>query len=297
MVKHMIGHRGLITLVALIVAFVTVLAPASATPALASSHAVRVGSLTLGLGDQGAVDLDALNMASPGLASWNIDVIYDESVVTALSCTASLVGINVCNPAFAADTVRVAGATAVAPIGDVTLATITFRCVAEGSASLSILVQNLSDATSGDPQPISAATEDGTITCGKDAGGDTDGDTLINSTDLDDDGDGCTDVQELGPNPVFGGVRNPHYFWDFYDPNSDRSVTVSDFFALLQRFAAVGDETIDPLSTPPQPPAYHPRFDRGPTAGVNAWDAGPADGAITTTDFFSLLAQFGHTCG
>ena len=112
----------------------------------------------------------------------------------------------------------------------------------------------------------------------------------------DSDLDGCTDEREAGTEAAQGGQRDPKNFWDFFDPNRDRSVTVSDFFALLQRFGAVGDPNIDPLSVPPLPPAYHTRFDRGGVTGANAWNLGPPNGAITTTDFFSLLVQFGHTC-
>ncbi|MCH7811239.1 MAG: hypothetical protein IH958_01260 [Chloroflexi bacterium] len=144
------------------------------------------------------------------------------------------------------------------------------------------------------PGPTDTPTPTPTV---KPPDGDTDGDTVPNSTDLDDDGDGCLDTQEHGDDAVLGGQRDPHNFWDFFDPNRDRSVTVLDFFALLQRFASAGDPNIDPLSNPPAPPAYHTRFDRGAVIGANPWNLGPPDGAIAVTDFFSLLVQFGHTCG
>ncbi|MCH7811670.1 MAG: PQQ-dependent sugar dehydrogenase [Chloroflexi bacterium] len=112
----------------------------------------------------------------------------------------------------------------------------------------------------------------------------------------DSDRDGCLDRQELGDDESLGGRRDPESFWDFFDPNLDGSVSILDFFELLQRFGAVGDAAIDPLSAPPPPPAYHPRFDRGPSVGPNVWNLGPPDGAIATGDFFGLLAQFGHTC-
>lgn len=112
----------------------------------------------------------------------------------------------------------------------------------------------------------------------------------------DTDGDGCSDQRESGPDETLGGRRDYLNFWDFYDPTGDGAVTLLDFFALLQRFASVGDAGIDPFSDPPAAPAYHTRFDRGPVIGADPWDIGPANGAITVTDFFALLMQFGHTC-
>ena len=134
------------------------------------------------------------------------------------------------------------------------------------------------------------------LECQKIASGDTDGDTIPNGSDPDDDNDGCTDEEELGTDPALGGLRQPHRFWDFFDPNRDRSISVLDVLLLLQRFGAVGDPTIDPLSEPPPAPVYHTRFDRGPVVGQHPWDLGPPDGAIALTDVLSLLGQFGHAC-
>jgi hypothetical protein len=125
---------------------------------------------------------------------------------------------------------------------------------------------------------------------------------LTDPFDPDTDADGCWDGRELGSNPATGGQRSPLVFWDFFDvpagatPAKDRIVSGLDFFALLQRFGASGDPGIDPNSPVPPPPAYHTAFDRGATAGPNAWNLTAADGAIAGTDFLSLLAQFGHTC-
>ena len=137
---------------------------------------------------------------------------------------------------------------------------------------------------------------------------DFDGDTTLNdladtitiecNDTVDSDGDGCTDTQEVGPDELLGGRRDPYKFWDFYDANRDGSITTLDFFALLARFGAAGDPNIDPLSDPPPPPAYHPRFDRaGAAPGANIWELQPADGAISVLDFFAMLGQFGHSCG
>jgi hypothetical protein len=36
--------------------------------------------------------------------------------------------------------------------------------------------------------------------------------------------------------------------------------------------------------------------DRGTSSGPNVWNLTQADGAIAGTDFFAILAQFGHDC-
>ncbi len=53
----------------------------------------------------------------------------------------------------------------------------------------------------------------------------------------------------------------------------------------------------DVLTPPSSSTGYHAAFDRGaPVMGGDPWDLTQADGAITGTDFFEALAQFGHTC-
>jgi hypothetical protein len=126
---------------------------------------------------------------------------------------------------------------------------------------------------------------------------DYDGDTVCDAEDDDDDSDLCSDVQESGSNPAQGGMRDAHNFWDFFDPSRDASVSRGDFFLVLARFGATGNVSIDPLSAPPPPPAYHTRFDRGAVVGEDPWDLGPPNGAISGPDFFAMLTQFGHNCG
>jgi hypothetical protein len=118
----------------------------------------------------------------------------------------------------------------------------------------------------------------------------------------DTDGDGCSDQQENGPDPMLGGDRDYLNFWDFFDTPGggnvrDKQISGLDFFGLLGRFNATGNASIDPLSSPAPAPIYHTAFDRGPWTGPNPWSAyAPADGSIAGTDFFAMLAQFGHSC-
>ena len=88
----------------------------------AQDEAVSIGRATASAEGQGSVTLEALNIAAPGLGAWTIDIIYHPGDVTPLACSPH--PRSCCHPSFAADTVRVigasgnglAGATAVAPI-------------------------------------------------------------------------------------------------------------------------------------------------------------------------------------
>jgi hypothetical protein len=131
---------------------------------------------------------------------------------------------------------------------------------------------------------------------------DSDADGTPDTDDLNDDGDSCTDAQELAPSPLAGGARNPKSFWDFFDtPDAanvrDAAVTAGDLARVVARFGATGGTGIDPLSAPPAAPAYHTAFDRSsPAPGADPWDAGPPNGSVTVTDIASIVAQFGHSC-
>lgn len=116
---------------------------------------------------------------------------------------------------------------------------------------------------------------------------------------LDSDSDGCTDVQELGSNPLLGGQRNPDNFWDFFDtpnpnatPQRDKFISVVDIARVVARFGTSGDPGIDPLSRPPKT-GYHTAYDRFAVAGKLS---GPADGFIGAGDILLVVLQFGHSC-
>ena len=153
------------------------------------------------------------------------------------------------------------------------------------------------------PTPTNTPTPKPTPTP-KNPSADTDGDTIPNGTDPDDDNDGCSDAQELGTEERLGGRRNPHNFWDFFDPTRDGAVAFGDFLLLVQHFntndaggTAPINRNSDPLTTPdPGPGSYHPLVDRGAVVGKNPWNVGPPDGAIGFGDFLALVSQFGHTC-
>ena len=157
--------------------------------------------------------------------------------------------------------------------------------------------------------PVTQGEKTGGIDAAIDLCPDFDGDTICDGADLDDDNDGCTDEQEMGPSAASGGARNPKYFWDFFDvptgspPARDMRVTIGDVGAVVARFGTFRDpapsegEALIEALTAPLATGYHTAFDRSPPEqGADVWDAGPPDGTITIGDIGAAVAQFGHTC-
>ncbi|MCH8993795.1 MAG: hypothetical protein IH959_02375 [Chloroflexi bacterium] len=142
----------LVTMVALGAALVL-------THASAQSRNVSIGSLTLNLGDQGSVDLQAHNTADP-VGAWDIEIVYDPAVVSVVECVAA--EDDVCDPEFTNNSFRVIGASATGFVGDFTLATITFRCESEGESSLSLTLIVFGEAIGFPPTP---EARNGSITC------------------------------------------------------------------------------------------------------------------------------------
>ena len=156
-------------------AIVIALSLLAAPHASAQEEALSVGHVTAAPGTWGFVDLEALNIPEPGVGAWTIDVTYDPTLVTAMACAAELDALSFCNEAFSANTVRSVGAHAArfdapALTGDVRLARIFFECGdAEGTAELTPVIRTFSDASVGEPQPINATLQPGTITCAQPA--------------------------------------------------------------------------------------------------------------------------------
>ena len=135
----------------------------SLSQAAAQEETIAIGSATIAVGSNGSVELAAANIGEPGLAAWSFDVFYDPDVVVALHCTPE--NGSVCNPNYAANTVRVTGASAAGFQGDTPLASLTFRCLAAGTTQLTIGSLTFADNTLGDPQPIEATIVNGSIHC------------------------------------------------------------------------------------------------------------------------------------
>ena len=122
-----------------------------------SGVTVAVDSASAAVGAEATVELRVLGLTEPGLGAWTVEVAYDPAAVSVVSCTPPTDQLAFCNTDFPS-TVRLAG--------DVTLATLTFRCAAAGAAALDITVEVLADATIGAPRDITPAIEVGAVECG-----------------------------------------------------------------------------------------------------------------------------------
>ncbi len=129
---------------------------------------LRVTSATASPSASAEVDVEARDMGTPGLGAWEIGVVYDSSLLTAVSCTGQQG--SVCNTSFASNRVQIVGANASGLQGTNVLASITFRCNGEGSSDLSIVIDELSDATIGGPSPIGPGINAGRVTCVESSG-------------------------------------------------------------------------------------------------------------------------------
>lgn len=153
--------------------------------ASAAGETVSIGRTTVEPGGEGDVDLIAHGIGAPGLGAWTIDIIYDPSVVTPLSCGQQAGGY--CNVDYAPNLVRVIGAKADGLMGDIQLASITFRCDRTGATALTISLQAFHDATDGEPMLINAETVEGAVYCSSQAAapllGDVNCDGRVNAID------------------------------------------------------------------------------------------------------------------
>jgi len=134
------------------------------TAAAQGGATLSVSDGSAATGEQGTVVLDAGSIGDPGLGAWTVDITFDDSVISAVDCSAEQGGV--CNEAFAANMVRITGASAGGLEGDTTLGGVTFECgSAEGSSPLTLTLNVFADATIGDPQDISPTIMNGTFDC------------------------------------------------------------------------------------------------------------------------------------
>jgi hypothetical protein len=125
--------------------------------------------------------------------------------------------------------------------------------------------------------------------------------------DVDDDGDGCSDVEELSGNILLGGTRNPLFPWDFADvptpalpaPGSKNTViTLQDVSATL---AWVGRSTSNGTDAGGHNYQHDNNANGVPDGSeydrvANGSLTGPPNGAITISDVGAVLGQVGTSC-
>ncbi len=139
---------------------------ASGLRAAGEADVLFVGSGSAEVGDETTVTLGVAEIADPPNSAWTIDITYDRTIVSAVSCEA-LSG-SVCSPAFADDMFRSIGAIAAGIEAPMDFAHLTFLCEQSGESPLSMSVSVWSDAT----MPIGrekVEIEEGTITCAEPA--------------------------------------------------------------------------------------------------------------------------------
>ncbi len=156
-----IGIVALGLVIAIAVAFGVTTKEASAD----TDAVLTIDSASMAVGSEAGLAVNALNVGPPGLAAWQIDIVYDPAVVAVVGCAAEQSGA--CNMDFASNTIRFTGASAIGLVGDTTLAEIDFSCVAEGVSLLLIGIGVLADATLGGPLPIeNPSIQNESISCG-----------------------------------------------------------------------------------------------------------------------------------
>jgi hypothetical protein len=106
----------------------------------------------------------------------------------------------------------------------------------------------------------------------------------INPNDKDTDDDGCSDGEETGIFPSLGGVRQPGYFWDFFDVTGDKFIDFSDALDITGFF---GDPAL-----PGTPGNLRDRDIGGP----NDWNAVESNTGVDLNDTLAMLGSFGHGC-
>ena len=150
--------RALLTVfVFTLVALVTV----SGLRADGEADVLFVSSGSAEVGGETTVTLAVAELADPPLGAWQIDINYDNTVVTATECI-GLAG-SVCNPVFDEDTVRVAGASGAGLTGTNELGAITFVCDRLGGSALMLSLSIWGNAIETGQRKVEMV--DGSITC------------------------------------------------------------------------------------------------------------------------------------
>ena len=137
--------------------------------------------------------------------------------------------------------------------------------------------------------------------------------------DVDQDGDGYTDVKEAGSDHRYGGQRDPNSFWDFFDVPAPAPGTGTDgkltILASNVRNKAVNLSDVSTIlayvgRTSTNNGAYYynsdtnndgfpdgSQMDRTPsTIAGETWHSGPPNGGISLGDVGVALEQVGDNC-
>ena len=115
---------------------------------------------------------------------------------------------------------------------------------------------------------------------------------VVQTAQVDTDGDGCNDSQEQGLDAERGGLRDFTNPWDFYDVTGAGSASPDGFVDLTNDVLGVIMHY-----SPNGGANYDARFDRGPSQGPYPWNMTAPDGVIDLpNDILGVVLQFGHHC-
>jgi hypothetical protein len=187
------------------------------------------------------------------------------------------------------------GATPAGAAGDGVLASVFMRPIAPGPTCSILLLYAIADVPG---NALPAAKQDGCL-------------TII----VDSDGDGCSDAEESGANPLLGGERDGSNPWDFYDVPTpyvrvdapagarDGYVDISDVISILPYIGARdgGPPNVHGLDYDDNRNANASddgrEYDRTESLDPSRpWRSGPPDGVIGIADALVALRQVGHSC-
>lgn len=194
--------------------------PASA----GNGYVLTIDSAVVPPGGAAAVELN-LVAPEPGLGSYAIDVVYDDSVADLASCQSLLGG---CNKVYGKGVVRIVGVPFAPMVGERTLATLVFETTGGGTTALDVQATNLFNPD-GDDLSGGADITDGSIEAQRGSGpdiqlGDATCDGHVNVSDA---------IRILAEKA--GATGDPCL--PFGDYNCDDLVDTLDVIALLLEFA------------------------------------------------------------
>ena len=120
--------------------------------------------------------------------------------------------------------------------------------------------------------------------------------------DVDSDGDGCTNAQEVGPIQGDGGRRSPSNPYDYLNPTQDKQNRVDDILAIVAQY--FDDDNDGNPGLPPYAPGYNPNTDRtddpayaNSGAGAQPWRLLGPNGQQRVDDILAAVTHYFHDCG
>jgi hypothetical protein len=136
------------------------------------------------------------------------------------------------------------------------------------------------------------------------------------ASNIDSDGDGCTDVEETSMNPARGGMRDRTLTWDFFDvpvPATgagtdgqpfltmssvrNKAVSLQDVGVVLAYVGRASSSVYYSADNNGDGLGDGTQLDRTPsTVPTELWHSGPPNGAISLQDVGVALSQAGHSC-